>query len=213
MAGYCPIDGDLLLEAPSLVVVATSDSSPAILAGENDGAVISVVAYFPDACWGPDAGLVAVGIVDGGKISSSGNICILVELVGFVGEGFLQFPGGFAVADVVVSVAEASSQADPVFNQLAAAVVGKIPYCDRCPRIPGIPLLDGTYQGVVLVFMAGRQFAVRPLSVTDGGYEVEPGMVGIAADHAVRVVEVLEEAAIFVTMGMQNQSWVEVYNL
>ena len=134
-------------------------------------------------------------------------------MVGFVGEGFLQFPGGFAVADVVVSVAEASSQADPVFNQLAAAVVGKIPYCDRCPRIPGIPLLDGTYQGVVLVFMAGRQFAVRPLSVTDGGYEVEPGMVGIAADHAVRVVEVLEEAAIFVTMGMQNQSWVEVYNL
>ena len=50
MAGYCPIDGDLLLEAPSLVVVATSDSSPAILAGEDDGAVVGVVAYFPDAC-------------------------------------------------------------------------------------------------------------------------------------------------------------------
>ena len=49
VAGYCPIDGDLLLEAPSLVVVATSDSSPAILAGEDDGAVIGVVGYFPDA--------------------------------------------------------------------------------------------------------------------------------------------------------------------
>ena len=49
MAGYCPIDGDLLLEAPSLVVVATSDSSPAILAGEDDGAVVSVVGDFPDA--------------------------------------------------------------------------------------------------------------------------------------------------------------------
>ena len=83
----------------------------------------------------------------------------------------------------------------------------------RCGSIPGVPPLNRTHQRVVAVFVAGCQFAIRSLSVTDGGYEVEPGMIGIAADHAVRVVEVLEEAAIFVTMGMQNQSWVEVYNL
>ena len=49
VAGCCPIDGDLLLEAPSLRVVAAGDSSPAILAGEDDGAVVSVVGDFPDA--------------------------------------------------------------------------------------------------------------------------------------------------------------------
>ena len=49
MAGYCSIDGDFLLEAPSLVVVAASDGRSAILAGEDDGAVIGVVGDFPDA--------------------------------------------------------------------------------------------------------------------------------------------------------------------
>ena len=33
------------------------------------------------------------------------------------------------------------------------------------------------HQRVVVVFVAGRQFAIRALPVTDGGYEVEPGMV------------------------------------
>ena len=125
--------------------------------------------------------MVAVGIEGRGKrFTLSGHLSVLVEPVGLVGYFFLQFTGSFAVADVVVGINKDFSPADAVFNQLAAAVVGKIPYCDRCPRIPGIPLLDGTYQGVVLVFMAGRQFAVRPLSVTDGGYEVEPGMGSIA---------------------------------
>ena len=127
MAGYCSIDGDLLLEAPSPVVVAAGDGSPAILAGEDDGAVIGVVAHLPNTCWGLDEGLVAVGIEDGLKMFfSPGNICVLVETVSIVGCFFFQFPGCFAVADVVVLVAEASSRADPVFNHLAAAIVGKI---------------------------------------------------------------------------------------
>ena len=67
VAGYCPIDGDLLLEAPSLRVVAAGDSSPAILAGEDDGAVVGVVTDFPDTCRGPDAGLVAICIVSGSE--------------------------------------------------------------------------------------------------------------------------------------------------
>ena len=82
MAGYCSIDGDLLLKAPSPVVVAAGDGSPAILAGEDDGAVIGVVAHLPNTCWGLDEGLVAVGIEDGLKIFfSPGNICVLVETV------------------------------------------------------------------------------------------------------------------------------------
>ena len=81
----------------------------------------------PDTCRGPDAGLVAVGVVDGGKMFfSPGNLRVLVKTVGIVGYLLFQFPRGFAVADVVVSVAEASSPADPVFHQLAAATVGKI---------------------------------------------------------------------------------------
>ena len=135
------------------------------------------------------------------------------EPIGIIGYCFFRFPGGLAVADVVVGIDKASSPADPVFDQPAAAVVGEVSGGCRCGSIPGVPALSGTHQRVIVVFVAGCQFSIRSLPVTDGGYEVEPGMVGIAADHAVRVVEVLEEASIFVTMGMQNQSWVEVYNL
>ena len=67
MAGYCSIDGDFLLEAPSLVVVAASDGRSAILAGEDDGAVVGVVTDFPDTCLGPDSGLVDICIVSGSE--------------------------------------------------------------------------------------------------------------------------------------------------
>ena len=157
MAGYCPIDRGLLFKAPSPVVVAAGNNGPSILTGENDGAVVGVVTDFPDTCRGHDAGLVAVGIVGGGKMFfSPGNLRVLVELVGFVGEVFLQFPGGLAVADVVVGIDKASSPADPVFDQLAAAVVGEVSGGCRCGDIPGVPALDGTPQGVIIVLMAAR---------------------------------------------------------
>ncbi|GAA5568835.1 MAG: hypothetical protein EGS44_06365 [Akkermansia muciniphila] len=117
------------------------------------------------------------------------------EPVGITGYFFFRFPGGLAVADVVVGIDKASSPADPVFDQPAAAVVGEVSGGCRCGSIPGVPPLDRTHQRVVAVFVAGCQFAIRSLSVTDGGYEVEPGMIGIAADHAVGVGEMVEEAA------------------
>ena len=86
---------------------------------------------------------------------SPGNIRVLVEPVGFISYFFLQFPGCFAVADVVVLVAEASS-ADPVFDQLAAAVAGEVSGGCRSGSIPGVPALDRAYQSVVVVFMAAR---------------------------------------------------------
>ena len=49
VAGRCPIDGDLLLEALSLRVVAVGNGRSALLAGEDDGVVVSVVGDFPDA--------------------------------------------------------------------------------------------------------------------------------------------------------------------
>ena len=157
MAGYCPIDGGLLLEAPSSVVVAAGDGCSAILAGEDDGAVVGVVTDFPDTCRGPDAGLVAVGVVDGGKMFfSPGNLRVLVKTVGIVGYFLFQFPDCFAVADVVVGIDKASSPADPVFDQLAAAVVGEVSGGCRCGDIPGVPALDGTPQGVIIVLMAAR---------------------------------------------------------
>ena len=81
-----------------------------------------------------DAGLVAVGIVSGNEwFCISGNVRVLVKTVGIVGYVFFQFPSGFAVADVVVSVAEASSPAEPVFDQLAAA---KMCIRDSCRPAP-----------------------------------------------------------------------------
>ena len=43
--------------------------------------------------------------------------------------------------------------------------------------------------------MAGRQFAIYPFLVTNSGYKIQFGMVGIAADHAVGVGEKVKEAA------------------
>ena len=91
-------------------------------------------------------------------------------------------------------VAEAFSPADTVFHQLAAVIIGKISYLWSSTAIPEVSSLNGTHQGVVVVFMAGCQFLLLSLPVTDGGYEVEPGMIGIGADHAVGVGEMVEEA-------------------
>ena len=49
VAGYCSIDDHFLLKAPSPVAVAAGDSCSAILAGEDDGAVVGVVGHFPYA--------------------------------------------------------------------------------------------------------------------------------------------------------------------
>ena len=49
MTGDCSIDKNFLLKAPSPVVVAAGNGRSAILAGEDDGAVIGIVGYFPDA--------------------------------------------------------------------------------------------------------------------------------------------------------------------
>ena len=54
--------------------------------------------------------------------------------------------------------------------------------------------MSRTHQRVVVVFVAGRHFAIRSLPVTDSGYAVECGMVGVLADHAVGVGEMVEEA-------------------
>ena len=55
--------------------------------------------------------------------------------------------------------------------------------------------MNGTQQTIIVVFMAGGRFSIRSLPVTDGGYEVEGRMIGIGADHAVGVGEMVEEAA------------------
>ena len=73
---------------------------------------------------------------------SPGNIRVLVKAVGIVGNFLFQFTSGLAVADVVVLVAEASSLADPVFDQLAAAVAGEVSGGCRSGSIPGVPALD-----------------------------------------------------------------------
>ena len=78
------------------------------------------------------------------------------EPIGIIGYCFFRFPGGLAVADVVVGIDKASSPADPVFDQPAAAVVGEVSGGCRCGDIPGVPALDGTPQGVIIVLMAAR---------------------------------------------------------
>lgn len=124
VAGYCSIDGDLLFKAPPPVVVAAGDGRPSILAGEDDGAVVGVVGHFPDTCGSLDSGLVAIGIeVRNKRFTPPSHLGVLVEPVGLVGHFFLQFAGGFAVADVVVGANKASSLADAVFHQLAAAII------------------------------------------------------------------------------------------
>ena len=49
MAGYCPIDGDLLLETPSPVVVGAGNHGSSVFLSEDHGAVVGVVAHLPDA--------------------------------------------------------------------------------------------------------------------------------------------------------------------
>ena len=108
---------------------------------------------------------------------SPGNIRVLVEPVGFISYFFLQFPGGLAVADVVIAVRKASSPADAVFQQFTAAVVGKISYCGRKGGISGVPALNWTRQGIILVFMTGGHASISLFLIANGSHEVELGMV------------------------------------
>ena len=77
-----------------------------------NGAVLSIVAYPPDACGSLNEGLVSVGIVLGREVV---NLGVLVEIVDDIGLAL----GGDAVADVVVGVGEALTG-----DELVARVVG-----------------------------------------------------------------------------------------
>ena len=78
----------------------------------ENGAILGVVGYPPNAGGGLDEGLVTVGVVLGHEVVDFG---VLVEGVGDIGLAF----GDSAIADVVVSVRETLAGDEPV-----AGVVG-----------------------------------------------------------------------------------------
>ncbi len=135
MAAGVPSTVTFFLKAASLSVITAGNDCSSVFACQGNGAVVGVIGYIPDSLGCLDPSLVAVCIVSGReRVAVSAHLRVLVEPVSFVREFLCQFPGGLAIADVVVLVREAPILTDPVFYQFTAAVVKKVPRC--CGRTP-----------------------------------------------------------------------------
>jgi hypothetical protein len=111
--------------APHVIVVGGDDGHGAVgvLAGECQRTVEGVVDGCPDARRGFDAGLVAVRIKCGGERNLVfGDLCVLIESVGGVGEVIGFFLRRLAVADIIVIVGK-SLVAHGCSSQFRAIVV------------------------------------------------------------------------------------------
>ena len=53
--------------------------------------------------------------------------------------------------------------------------------------------MNGTHQAVILILVSGNCLPILGLLITDGGQEVELGMVSVAADHAVGIGQLIKE--------------------
>lgn len=94
-----------------------------------------------------------------------------------VGYLFFQFAGGFAVADIVVWIAETSYLGDLVFDQFITAIAGEVSDCMR-GYIRGVPALNGTHQVIVYISMAGNGGPIFLLLITNIIYIVFYSLLG-----------------------------------